>query len=109
MFFCPSKDIGTENEKWSEMKLKETDSLCLREETEVPEPDCSRLSDTPISFSFTMEVEESEGLKRFLEGMRKFDKGHRHYLRKTLTESDRKRAGKMKRKLSKIRLTRKGR
>lgn len=91
-YFCPTKDVGTEREKWNEVKL---DSIKIRDAIEVPELDMEKImGETPpegrkgFSTTFTFSLEPSEETKmnliRFHRKIKKVQRGSRYYRRKLL-------------------------
>ena len=67
-FFCHTKDIGTENEKWMPAEIKEMDSLKIREKTDVPEVDWNW---NKTSFECSCTIEPSRELNRLMGRYRK--------------------------------------
>lgn len=91
-YFCPTKDVGTEREKWNEAKL---DSIKVLDAIEVPELDFEKITGDnspkerkgfPNSFSISFEL-AAESMRKFGSALKKAQRresGSRHYRRKLL-------------------------
>lgn len=80
LFFCKTTDLDTGKEEWTE--VKHVDSICLREKTIVPELEVKEPWST--SFSFTATVENTDGIAKFHQKLRKHQSRHFHYIQQIL-------------------------
>lgn len=80
LFFCKAEDLGTEREKWTE--VKHVDSIRLCEKTTVPELEVKELWTT--SFSFTATVEDTDEIAKFHQKLRKHQNRRFHYIQQIL-------------------------
>lgn len=80
LFFCKAEDLKIETENWKE--VKHVDSICLRDmtatlEAEVKEP-------WPTSFSFTVTLENTDGILELHRKLREHQSRRFHYIQQIM-------------------------
>lgn len=80
LFFCKTTDLDTGKEEWTE--VKHVDSICLREKTNIPELEVKEPWST--SFSFTATVENTDGIAKFHQKLRKHQSRRFHYIQQIM-------------------------
>lgn len=77
-YFCRTEDIGTPEEKWTEMKVVKFSGL-----SSEPGPETSREVEWKGKMSFNLTATISDRFRSDFKKMWKKEKGRRHYRRKT--------------------------
>lgn len=87
-FFCRAEDVGTENEKWSKMKLESLDNLSIQKSTQIPELDTDKFLHNErkwqSGFSFTASTTVSDEFVKFIRREDKRYRGRNYYYRRTM-------------------------